>query len=214
MRNWDYRFCWLRDATLTLLALMNAGYLRRGARLARLAAARGRRLARSQVADHVRPRRRARLTECELDWLPGYEDSRPVRIGNAAHGQLQLDVYGEVMDALYQAHRGGVPDSRDGWALQRALLDHLETIWQQPDAASGRVRGEPRHFTYSKVMAWVAFDRAIKIARESSARGPGRALATDRGDRSTTRSARAATTPSSAPSSVVRRRSGSTRACC
>jgi GH15 family glucan-1,4-alpha-glucosidase len=106
------------------------------------------------------------LREAEIEWLPGYESSKPVRIGNAAYSQLQLDVFGEVMDALYQARRGGIPRSLESWSLQRALIGHLETIWQRPDQGMWEVRGGPQHFTYSKVMAWVAIDRSIKSAKE------------------------------------------------
>jgi GH15 family glucan-1,4-alpha-glucosidase len=105
-----------------------------------------------------------RLSEWEVPWLPGYEGSAPVRIGNGAHPQLQLDVYGEVMDALHQARKGGIARSETAWALQRALLEHLEEIWQQPDYGLWEVRGPPQHFTHSKIMAWVAFDRGIKDA--------------------------------------------------
>src|SRR5690606_30494846 len=100
--------------------------------------------------------------ERELSWLPGYEGSRPVRIGNGAHEQLQLDVFGEVMDALHHARRGGLAGSEAGWALQRALLAHLEEVWDEPDEGIWESRGGPQHFTHSKVMAWTAFDRAIK----------------------------------------------------
>jgi GH15 family glucan-1,4-alpha-glucosidase len=164
-RNWDYRFCWLRDATLTLLALMNAGYFDEACawRDWLLRAAAG---APSQLQIMYGLGGERRLIESEVPWLPGYEGSRPVRIGNAAHSQLQLDVYGEVMDALHQSRRGGL-DSRDAdWAFQRAILEHLTTIWQQRDEGIWEVRGEPQHFTYSKVMAWVAFDRGIRAAEE------------------------------------------------
>jgi GH15 family glucan-1,4-alpha-glucosidase len=113
-----------------------------------------------------------RLTEWEVDWLPGYGGAKPVRIGNGAHGQIQVDVYGEVMDALYQAHCGGLASSEDGWALQKAFLAHLAEIWREPDRGIWESRGEPRHFTFSKVMAWVAFDRGIKIAEEFGLDGP------------------------------------------
>ena len=164
-RNWDYRFCWLRDATLTLLALMDAGYYDEAAawRDWLLRATAG---SPSQIqimyglgGEHV-------LREWELPWLPGYENSKPVRVGNAAYGQLQLDVFGEVMDALHQGRRGGLTRSRDSWGLQQALIKHLSTVWQQPDQGMWEVRGGPQHFTYSKVMAWVAVDRAIKSADE------------------------------------------------
>lgn len=170
-RNWDYRFCWVRDATLTLLALMNAGYYDEAAAwrdwLLRAVAGSP---AQMQIMYGLAGERR--LTEWEVPWLPGYEGSMPVRIGNAAHGQLQLDVYGEMMDALHQARRGRIPASKAAWALQRALLDHLEAVWREPDEGIWEVRGGRRHFTYSKVMAWVAFDRAVKAADGFGLDGP------------------------------------------
>ncbi|MEP6865484.1 MAG: glycoside hydrolase family 15 protein [Deltaproteobacteria bacterium] len=170
-RNWDYRFCWLRDATLSLLALMNGGYFEEAAawRDWLLRAVAG---SPDQVQIMYGIAGERALWEHELDHLPGYANSQPVRIGNAAHGQLQIDVYGEVMDAFYQAHRGGVPDSREAWQVQIAFLAHLETIWQQPDRGIWESRDEPRHYTYSKVMAWVAFDRGIKMVRENGFEGP------------------------------------------
>jgi GH15 family glucan-1,4-alpha-glucosidase len=163
-RNWDYRYCWLRDATLTLLALMNAGYYEEARMwrdwLLRAAAGSPRQL---QIMYGIRGERR--LSEWEVSWLPGYEESVPVRIGNAAHRQRQLDIFGEVMDALHQARRGGLGGYEAGWNLERELLAHLEKIWRQPDDGIWEVRGGPEHFTYSKVMAWVAFDRAIKSAQ-------------------------------------------------
>ncbi|HEY0482303.1 MAG TPA: glycoside hydrolase family 15 protein [Kofleriaceae bacterium] len=171
IRNWDYRFCWLRDATLTLLALMNAGYFEEAAAwrdwLLRAVAGAP---AQAQIMYGVAGEHR--LNELTLDWLPGYEGARPVRIGNAAHDQLQLDVYGEVMDALYQAYRGGVPGDAEAWSLQQHLLEHLEAIWRRPDRGIWESRGEPRHYTLSKVMAWVAFDRGIKLAEEAGLPGP------------------------------------------
>jgi len=113
-----------------------------------------------------------RLSEWEVSWLPGYEGSRPVRIGNAAHEQLQLDVFGEVMDALHQARCHGLVASESGWAMQREFLAHLEDIWREPDEGIWEVRGDRQHFTYSKVMAWVAFDRAIKSAEQFALDGP------------------------------------------
>jgi GH15 family glucan-1,4-alpha-glucosidase len=113
-----------------------------------------------------------RLWEWEVPWLDGYEVSRPVRIGNAAHTQLQLDVFGEIMDTLYHARRGGLAESKPAWAVERALLEHLAAVWREPDHGIWEVRGPPRHFTYSKMMAWVAFDRAIKTAREFGLPGP------------------------------------------
>jgi GH15 family glucan-1,4-alpha-glucosidase len=171
IRNWDYRFCWLRDATLSLLALMNAGYYEEaGAWRDWLLRAVAGVPAQAQIMYSITGERR--LTEWEIDWLPGYEGARPVRIGNGAHDQLQIDVYGEVMDALYQAHRGGLASSADGWALQKAFLAHLAEIWRAPDRGIWENRGAPRHFTFSKVMAWVAFDRGIKIAEEFELDGP------------------------------------------
>jgi GH15 family glucan-1,4-alpha-glucosidase len=113
-----------------------------------------------------------RLTEWEVPWLPGYENSAPVRIGNKAHNQLQLDVYGEIMDALHHARLGGIAATDSGWAIQLALLKHLEQVWTQPDESIWEVRGPRRHFTFSKVMAWVAFDRAIKSAEKFNLEGP------------------------------------------
>jgi GH15 family glucan-1,4-alpha-glucosidase len=171
VRNWDYRFCWLRDATLTLLALMNAGCYSEAAawRDWLLRAAAG---APSQLQVMYGLAGERRLTESEIAWLPGYEESRPVRIGNAAHSQLQLDVFGEVMDALHQGRIGGLESRDEDWAFQLALLDHLATVWNQPDEGIWEVRGGPRHFTHSKVMAWVAFDRAIKANERFGLRGP------------------------------------------
>jgi GH15 family glucan-1,4-alpha-glucosidase len=170
-RNWDYRYCWLRDATLTLLALMNAGYYEEAHAwrewLLRAVAGSPDQM---QIMYGIAGERR--LTEWELPWLAGYENSRPVRVGNAAHGQLQLDVYGEVMDALHVARRGALAGSASGWALQRELVNHLEKIWRQPDEGIWEVRGPRCHFTHSKVMAWVAFDRAIKGVEQFGLRGP------------------------------------------
>jgi GH15 family glucan-1,4-alpha-glucosidase len=164
-RNWDYRYCWLRDATLTLLALMNAGYYEEARAwrdwLLRAAAGSPRQM---QIMYGIRGERR--LTEWEVPWLPGYEDSAPVRIGNAAHQQLQLDIFGEVMDALHQARAGGLGGYEAGWDLEREFLAHLEKIWRQADDGIWEVRSGRKHFTYSKVMAWVAFDRAIKSAEQ------------------------------------------------
>ena len=170
-RNWDYRYCWLRDATLTLLALMNAGYYDEARDWSRwlLRAAAG---APAQLQIMYGLAGERRLPEIEIPWLPGYENSAPVRVGNAAHDQLQLDVYGEVMDVLHHARRGGLVSGETDWSFQRALLTHLESIWQQPDHGLWEVRGEARHFTYSKVMAWVAFDRGIHAIETSGVSGP------------------------------------------
>jgi len=170
-RNWDYRFCWLRDATLSLLALMNAGYYEEaGAWRDWLLRAVAGVPAQLQIMYSITGEHR--LSEWEVDWLPGYEGSKPVRIGNGAHGQIQIDVYGEVMDALYQAQRGGLASSADAWAVQKALLAHLADVWREPDRGIWESRKPERHLTFSKVMAWVAFDRGIKIAQEFGLEGP------------------------------------------
>jgi GH15 family glucan-1,4-alpha-glucosidase len=171
VRNWDYRYCWLRDATLTLLALMDAGFNDEAQSwrdwLIRAVAGSPEQV---QIMYGIAGERR--LTEWEVPWLPGYEGSAPVRIGNAACSQRQLDVFGEVMDALHQARRHGLAASESGWAMQQAFLSHLEHIWTEPDEGIWEVRGEPKHFTYSKVMAWVAFDRAVKSAEDFELDGP------------------------------------------
>ena len=171
VRNWDYRYCWLRDATLTLYALLLAGYHAEAKAwrdwLLRAVAGDPAEL---QIMYGLAGERR--LVELELPWLPGHEGSKPVRIGNAAAGQLQLDVYGEVMDALYQSARMGVPTDDGAWRMQRSLLDWLETGWKQPDEGIWEVRGGRQHFVHSKVMAWVAFDRAIKSIEEQGQEGP------------------------------------------
>jgi len=170
-RNWDYRFCWLRDATLTLLAFMNAGYYEE-ARCWRdwlLRAAAGS-PAQLQIMYGLAGERR--LAEWEVPWLPGYEGSKPVRIGNAASGQLQIDIFGEVMDALHQGRVGGLENLTVEWDFQLALLSHLEEIWSSPDDGIWEVRGGAQHFTHSKVMAWVAFDRAIKSMEAFGLEGP------------------------------------------
>ncbi len=160
-RNWDYRYCWLRDATFTLLALMNAGYFEEAHawRDWLLRAVAG---SPDQVQIMYGIRGERHLMEWEIPWLEGYENSSPVRIGNAASEQLQLDVYGEVADAMLHAHLCGIPAGDDDVNLHIALNQHLAEIWDQPDEGIWEVRGERQHFTYSKVMAWVAFDRAVK----------------------------------------------------
>ena len=170
-RNWDYRYCWLRDATLTLLTLMNAGYYDEAEawRDWLLRAIAG---SPSQVQIMYGIAGERHLREWEVPWLPGYERSQPVRIGNAASDQLQHDVFGEVLDALYQARHGGLPASEDGWHLQRALVAHLESVWATPDYGIWEVRGDRQHFTHSKVMAWVALDRAVRAAEEFGLEGP------------------------------------------
>jgi GH15 family glucan-1,4-alpha-glucosidase len=170
-RNWDYRYCWLRDATLTLLAFMNTGYYdeARAWRAWLLRAVAG---TPSQMQIMYGLAGERRLPEFELPWLPGYEHSSPVRIGNDAHRQLQLDVYGELLDALYQARKGALASDESGWALQLAVLRDLEKRWREPDNGIWEVRSKPEHFTHSKVMAWVAFDRAIKSVDSFQLAGP------------------------------------------
>ena len=171
VRNWDYRFCWLRDATITLQALMYAGYFDEASAwrewLVRAVAGSPEQ---AQIMYGLAGERR--LTELTLDWLAGYEGAAPVRIGNAAATQLQLDVYGEVMDALHQARKGGVAGSGAAWNVQRALVAHLEKIWHLPDEGLWEVRSGRRQFTYSKIMAWVALDRAIKGVERFGLKGP------------------------------------------
>jgi GH15 family glucan-1,4-alpha-glucosidase len=171
VRNWDYRYCWLRDATLTLLALVRSGYVEEAGAwrdwLLRAAAGKPEDL---QIMYGVAGERR--LTELELPWLSGFAGSQPVRVGNAASGQLQLDVYGELLDALYQARRNGLAASPDTWRLGLKLLDWLESGWREEDQGIWEVRGPRRHFTHSKVMAWVAFDRAVKTIRRLDREGP------------------------------------------
>jgi len=171
VRNWDYRYCWVRDATLTLNALLSGGYVdeARAWRDWLLRAAAGQPEA---LRIMYGPAGERRLPETVLPWLPGYEDSAPVRVGNAAVGQLQLDVFGELMDALHQARGAGLEPEPAAWDLQRAFLDHLEGVWHEPDEGLWEVRGAPRKFTHSKVMAWVAFDRAIKAIEDCGLEGP------------------------------------------
>jgi GH15 family glucan-1,4-alpha-glucosidase len=170
-RNWDYRYCWLRDATLTLESLMRGGYFDE-------AMAWRNWLLRAVAGDPADlqimygPGGERRLDEWEVPWLPGYEGSAPVRIGNAAAGQFQLDVYGEVMSALYVASKVGGVLSETVWDLQRVLIEFLETGWNEPDDGIWEVRGPRRHFTHSKVMAWVAVDRAVKMVEQCGESGP------------------------------------------
>jgi GH15 family glucan-1,4-alpha-glucosidase len=170
-RNWDYRFCWLRDATFTLLALMHAGYYEEAAAwqnwLLRAIAGSPDQL---QIMYGVAGERR--LDEFEVPWLSGHQGALPVRIGNAAAEQLQLDIFGELADALHQAREGKLPKNEPAIELQRALLKHVENIWREPDEGIWEVRGPRRHFTHSKVMAWVAFDRTIKSAEQFGLSGP------------------------------------------
>jgi GH15 family glucan-1,4-alpha-glucosidase len=170
VRNWDYRYCWIRDATFTLYSLMVGGYTDEACAwrewLVNAVAGTPSTL---QIMYGLAGERR--LTELELPWLPGYEGSAPVRIGNAAHSQHQLDVYGEVMDSLHLARTLGLPPSENAWRVQRGLMEFLETDWQKPDDGIWEVRGPRRQFTHSKVMAWVAVDRAIKSAEDFGLEG-------------------------------------------
>jgi GH15 family glucan-1,4-alpha-glucosidase len=164
-RNWDYRFCWLRDATFTLLALMNSGYTEEALAwhdwLLRAAAGYP---ANMQIMYGIKGQRR--LLEWEASWLPGYEGAKPVRVGNAAHAQLQLDVYGELIDSFYQSRLADLKLDTNSWDLAYKVLEHLERVWDQPDHGIWERRGEPRHYVFSKVMAWVAFDRPIKAVEK------------------------------------------------
>jgi GH15 family glucan-1,4-alpha-glucosidase len=171
VRNWDYRYCWLRDATFTLSALLLAGYAEEATAwrewLLRAIAGSPQDLQILYGVTGVR-----RLDEYELSWLPGYEASAPVRVGNAASRQFQLDVYGEVMDSLHLARMSDMEPHPAAWQVQVALMQHLESHWDLPDEGLWEMRGPPRHFTHSKLMAWVAFDRAIKDAEAGSLAGP------------------------------------------
>jgi len=164
-RNWDYRFCWLRDATFTLLALMNSGYTEEAScwhnwLLRAVAGSPGS----MQIMYGIMGQRR--LLEWEADWLPGYEGAQPVRVGNAAHAQLQLDVYGELIDAFHQSRMAKLELDEGSWALECEVIEHLVAVWDQPDHGIWERRGEGRHYVSSKVMTWVAFDRAIKSAEK------------------------------------------------
>jgi GH15 family glucan-1,4-alpha-glucosidase len=165
VRNWDYRFCWLRDTTFTLLALANGGYFEEALAwqdwLLRALAG-----SPDQVQIMYGIKGERQLVEWTVDWLPGYEGSRPVRIGNAAALQLQLDIYGEMLDCFFHSQHSVNGHSEDDFRVLVSLLEHLETIWQEPDQGIWEMRGAPQHFTYSKMMAWVAFDRAVLIAEQ------------------------------------------------
>jgi GH15 family glucan-1,4-alpha-glucosidase len=171
-RNWDYRYCWLRDATFTLLALMNAGYQREARRwrdwLARSVAGSA-----NQIQTLYGVAGEREVSEWEVPWLAGYRGAVPVRVGNAASEQLQLDVFGELSDVLHRALLDRVTRRDEtNFALQREILDHLEKVWHEPDHGIWEVRGKTRHFTHSKVMAWVAFDRAIRTAEQLRLKAP------------------------------------------
>ncbi len=165
VRNWDYRYCWLRDATFTLFALSQGGYYdeAKSWREWLLRAIAGS-PSQMQILYGVRGERR--IEEFEIPWLRGYENSRPVRVGNAASTQFQLDVYGEIIGAIYEGSRAGLKISEEDWRLQVALLNFLETKWMEPDEGIWEVRGPRRHFTHSKVMAWLAFDRGVRMVEE------------------------------------------------
>lgn len=171
VRNWDYRYCWIRDATFTLYSLLVAGYHSEAKAwrewLLRAVAGKPSDL---QIMYGIGGERR--LTELELNWLPGYEQSTPVRIGNAASRQFQLDVYGEIMDTMHQARELGLTQDQDSWRVQHALMEFLESAWDRPDEGIWEVRGPRRHFTHSKVMAWVAVDRAVKAVERCHVEGP------------------------------------------
>ncbi|MBV8371406.1 MAG: glycoside hydrolase family 15 protein [Candidatus Eremiobacteraeota bacterium] len=171
VRNWDYRYCWLRDAAFVLVALLNAGYEEEAfawrAWLLRAVAGNPEKL---QIL--YGPRGERRLPEFEAPWLKGYADSRPVRIGNAAAEQLQLDVYGEVADVMHLSHRAGLPPDPDEWALSKAVVEAVEARWSEPDRGLWEVRGPCRHFVHSKVLAWVALDRAINAIERFGLEGP------------------------------------------
>ena len=175
VRNWDYRYCWLRDATYALQALLAAGFRREAGAwrdwLLRSIAGQPDTLQILYSVDGSR-----RLPEAELPWLAGYEGSSPVRTGNAASEQLQLDVWGETLDALFLARQAGLPADEDAWALQVALMNHLESAWDQPDNGLWEVRGEQQHFTHSKIMAWVAADRMARSVAQFGLPGPAAAL--------------------------------------
>ena len=171
VRNWDYRFCWLRDAAFTLQALVKTGYTDEAGHwrewlLRAIAGSPGR----LQILYGVAGERR--VPEVELPWLRGYEGSAPVRLGNGAVDQLQLDVYGEVMDTLWLAHSSGLDPDQDAWRMQRGLMDWLEGAWQEPDEGLWEVRGPRQHFTHSKVLAWVAADRAVRTVEQAGYDGP------------------------------------------
>jgi GH15 family glucan-1,4-alpha-glucosidase len=170
-RNWDYRFCWLRDATFTLFALMNSGYTAEAAAwhdwLLRAAAGNP---ASMQIMYGIYGERR--LLEWQADWLPGYQGAQPVRIGNAAHAQLQLDVYGELIDAFHQWRVADMKLDGESWAMECKVLEHLATIWDQPDSGIWERRGPRQHYVSSKVMTWVAFDRGIKSAEKFGLKAP------------------------------------------
>jgi GH15 family glucan-1,4-alpha-glucosidase len=201
VRNWDYRYCWLRDATFTLYAFLNAGHTLAAVAwrgwLLRAIAGEPKDL---QIVYTIRGGRR--IPEIELPWLEGYQGARPVRIGNDAHGQFQLDVYGEVIDLLSAAHRFGIEASDYEWSLGSAIINEVERRWKEPDRGLWEMRGEPQHFTHSKVMAWVALDRGVAAIESFGFDGP------------LERWRSAASTPSATPSRSTTARRPSMRARC
>jgi GH15 family glucan-1,4-alpha-glucosidase len=171
IRNWDYRYCWIRDATLTLYALTSAGYFDEAGAFREwlLRAAAG---APDQMQIMYGVSGERRLSEMELPWLPGYENSQPVRIGNAAYDQIQIDVFGELMDALHTARKSRLGPNEEAWRFQLSMLARLEDLWREPDEGIWEVRGGRKHFVHSKMMAWVAFDRSIKAVEQFGFSGP------------------------------------------
>ena len=171
VRNWDYRFCWVRDATFVLTALMNAGY-RDEAQAWRAWLLRAVAGSPSDLRILYGLLGQRRIHEYEADWLSGYDGSRPVRIGNAASTQFQLDVYGETIDVMYQARRAGFPSEEQEWALSTAVIEAVEKRWHEPDQSLWEIRGEPKQFVHSKVLAWVALDRAVRAVENFGLDGP------------------------------------------
>ena len=169
--NWDYRFCWLRDATFTLLAMINGGHTEEAAAWQKwLLRALGGEASQAQILYGLHGERQ--IPETDISWLPGYDKSRPVRMGNAASTQFQLDIFGEIADALYQARRGGIGDDPRDLEIQREFVDYLRTVWRKPDSGIWEEREKPRQFVYSTAMAWVALDRAIKSVERHGLEGP------------------------------------------
>ncbi len=171
VRNWDYRYCWLRDATFTLYSLLNCDYTEEAKAwtewLLRAVAGDPNK---TQIMYGLAGERR--LTELEISWLTGYENSAPVRIGNAASQQFQLDVYGELLDSMFQARKAGLQTLDAAWRLETAFVSFLQKAWKEPDEGIWEIRGERQHFTHSKVMAWVAVDRAVRLIEEHGLKGP------------------------------------------
>ncbi len=211
VRNWDYRYCWVRDSTFTLFALANAGYLEEAKAwrlwLHRAVAGTPDTLQIMYALDGQR-----RLPESELPWLRGYEGALPVRVGNDAAGQFQLDVYGELAATMYECRRAGLEPADESWDMAVKLYERLEKLWREPDDGIWEVRGPRRHFTHSKMMAWVAFDRAVRAIEEFTSKARSTAGARS-ATRSTPRSAAKGSTPRRTPSSSSTGRTSSTPAC-